>query len=324
MQKPSAEERSTGVPGWELVGPRVTGFAAGLGVVALFSGFALISRMGSQTDLQIHDLAMLRFGIGAVLLLPVFLKSRLAGLSIWQATRLAFFGGLGFALLAYAGLFLAPATHGAALIHGTLPLTTFILLAAFLPQAAERRRLPGLVLISAGIVLMLADSFVGVVPAQLAGDICLLLASLCWSAYAVSVQRAGIPPVSAAAIVAVLSAMVFCPAYLLLGGGGGLLAADARDLLIQAVFQGVLIGALSIAIYTHAVRSFGAANTALFTASVPCITALLAMPLLGEHASLLVWLGVAGVSLGMVLAARAGQAGRPRTAPNAATKAPEI
>ena len=304
MQKPPAEERSDRVPAWGLAGQRVTGFAAGLGVVALFSGFALISRMGSQTELHVHDLAMLRFGIGAVLLLPVFLRSRLAGLSIWQATKLAFFGGAGFALLAYAGLFLAPATHGAALLHGTLPLTTFIILAILAPHIADRRRLPGLILIGVGIGLMLADSFVGVVPAQLAGDICLLLASLCWSAYAVSVQRAGISPVSAAAIVAVLSAMVFCPAYLLFGVGSGLLAADASDLLIQAVFQGVLIGALSIAIYTHAVRSFGAANTALFTASVPCITALLAMPLLGEHSSLLVWLGVAVVSLGMVLAVR--------------------
>ena len=310
MQKPSAAERSTGVPGWGLIGQRITGFAAGLGVVALFSGFALISRMGSQTELQVHDLAMLRFGIGGILLLPVFLKSRLAGLSVWQAIKLAFFGGAGFALLAYAGLFLAPATHGAALLHGTLPLTTFIILAVLSPRAADMGRLPGLILIGAGIVLMLADSFVGVAPAQLAGDICLLLASLCWSAYAVSVQRAGISPVSAAAIVAVLSAMVFCPAYLLLGGGSGLLAADTSDLLIQAVFQGVLIGALSIAIYTQAVRSFGAANTALFTASVPCITALLAMPLLGEHSSLLVWLGVAIVSMGMVLAVRT-QARRP-------------
>ena len=324
MPKPSAKERPTRPSAWDVVMQRATGAAAGLGVVALFSGFALVSRMASQTALQANDLAMLRFGIGAVLLLPLFLRSGLAGLTLWQAVKLAVFGGLGFALLAYAGLFLAPATHGAALIHGTLPLTTFILLAVFLPQAAERRRLPGLVLISAGIVLMLADSLVGIAPAQLAGDICLLLASLCWSAYGISVQRAGISPVSAAAMVAVLSAAVFCPAYLLFGGGGGLLAADGRDLLVQAVFHGVLIGAVSILVYTHAVRRFGASTTALFTASVPCITALLAMPLLGERSSPIVWLGIAVVSVGMVLAARAGQARRRRTAPNAATRAPEI
>ena len=300
MPKPSADKRLARAPVWNLVGRHATGVAAGLGVVALFSGFALISRMGSRTELQVHDLAMLRFGIGAALLLPVFLRSGLAGLSIGQAATLAFLGGAGFALLAYAGLFLAPATHGAALLHGTLPLTTFIVLAVFTPHAADRRRLPGLVLICAGIGLMLADSLAGVAPTQLAGDVCLLLASLCWSAYAVGVQRAGIPPVPAAAIVAVLSAMVFCPAYLLLGGGGGLFAVDARDLLLQAVFQGVLIGALSIAIYTHAVRRFGASNTALFTASVPCVTALLAMPLLGEPSSPFAWLGIAVVSTGMV------------------------
>ncbi len=129
MPKPSADKRPSRAPAWNLVGRHATGVAAGLGVVALFSGFALISRMGSRTELQVHDLAMLRFGIGAALLLPVFLRSGLAGLSIRQAATLAFLGGAGFALLAYAGLFLAPATHGAALLHGTLPLTTFIALA---------------------------------------------------------------------------------------------------------------------------------------------------------------------------------------------------
>ena len=50
--------------------------------------------------------------------------------------------------------------------------------------------------------------------------------------------------------------------------------------LLQGAFQGVLIGAASIFVYSRAVASLGAADTALFTAAVPCVTTLAAIFLL--------------------------------------------
>jgi drug/metabolite transporter (DMT)-like permease len=66
----------------------------------------------------------------------------------------------------------------------------------------------------------------------------------------------------------------------------------------------VLIGAVSIFVYTRAVTALGPATTALFTAAVPCITTLLAIPLLSETPSWAALCGVGVVSLGMLAAVR--------------------
>src|SRR5262249_59666430 len=96
----------------------------------------------------------------------------------------------------------------------------------------------GLALIAVGIVLMAFDSLADARPRQLLGDGFLLLASLSWSLYGVTSRRLGLPPAHSAAIVAVFSMVIFVPLYALLPGKA-LLAASARDLALQAAFQGV-------------------------------------------------------------------------------------
>ena len=65
-----------------------------------------------------------------------------------------------------------------------------------------------------------------------------------------------------------------------------------------------MIGALSIFIYTKAVSALGAAETALFTAAVPCVTTLAAIPLLSEIPGAAALAGVVIVTTGMVIAMR--------------------
>jgi drug/metabolite transporter (DMT)-like permease len=87
-----------------------------------------------------------------------------------------------------------------------------------------------------------------------------------------------------------------------------LFAADFSDIVIQGAYHGVVVGALSILIYTRAVNSLGAAQTALFTAAVPCLTTLGAIPLLGEIPSQLAASGLAIVTVGMVIAIQSSMA----------------
>lgn len=269
--------------------------------VGLFSSFTLASRLGYNSALHWHDLAALRFGIGGLLLLPVLLRRGMPRASGADAAALACFGGFGFALLAYAGFALAPAAHGAVLLHGTLPLFTFALTRRGAPQPGARPRFAGLVLIAAGIAAMALDSWTRATPRQLAGDAALLLASLSWSAYGVHARRLGAAPAQSAAVVAVLSMACFLPIYALLPGKA-LLAVGARELLLQALVQGVLIGAVSIFVYTRAVAALGPATVALFTAAVPCVTTLAAIPLLAEHPGGAAIAGIAAVTAGMLAA----------------------
>ena len=139
--------------------------------------------------------------------------------------------------------------------------------------------------------------------ALLAGDACLLAASLCWSGYGLYVKRLGLQATRAAAIVAVISALIFLPVYAMLPGKM-LLQASWRDLVVQGVFQGVLIGAVSIFVYTRAVALLGAADVSFFTAAVPGLTTLAGILLLGEAPSLPSLVGVVLVTTGMAAALR--------------------
>jgi drug/metabolite transporter (DMT)-like permease len=300
-----AASPARGTPG-TAAGPgsaRAAGIACALLSVALFSSFTLVSRMGLASSLTTPDLAALRFGIGGVLLAPVLVRSGLRGIAWRHATALALLGGLGFALLAYTGFSLAPAAHGAVLLHGTLPLFTYLLTRQDERPEKARRRSAGTAMIAAGVALMACDSLIAANAHQLLGDALLLLASLSWSAYGVLSRRLGLPAAQGAAIVAVLSMCGFLPLYALLPGKA-ILAAGSGELLRQALVQGVLIGAVSIFVYTRAVAVLGAARTALFTAAVPCITTLAAIPLLGEIPSRAAACGAAIVTFGMLVALR--------------------
>lgn len=282
---------------------RSTGILCAIMVVILFSSFTLVSRLGFSSSLTVLDLAALRFGIGGTLLIPVLLRYGLSGLRWRDAAAIAFLGGLGFALFAYAGFLLAPAAHGAVLLHGTLPLFTFAILRATGQQPPSRYRSTGVALIGTGILFMTWDSLSGASLRQLIGDGCLLLASLCWSTYGVLARRLGLASAQAAAIVAVLSMSCFLPIYILLPNKA-LLLASPTELLLQGVFQGVLIGVASIFVYTRAVAALGAAQTSLFTAAVPLATTLVAVPLLAEFPSNIVVVGVGIVTIGMFVAMR--------------------
>lgn len=283
----------------------LVGISCALLSVLLFSSFTLASRLGLSSRLSLMDLAALRFGIGGTLLLPIFLRGDLRGVGWHHAAALALFGGLGFALLAYGGFSLAPAVHGAVLLHGTLPLFTYAVLRSTTAGTRRVRERTGVVLIGAGVALMAYDSLVVASPRQLLGDLFLLLASLSWSAYGVLSRRRGLPPALGASIVTVLSGCAFLPVYAL-WPGKALLTLGMRELMLQALVQGVLIGAISIFVYTRAVATLGPAATALFAAAVPMLTMLAAVPLLSEFPSRVALSGVVTVTLGMVVTAGPG------------------
>ena len=282
---------------------RAIGVLCGVAVILLFSGFTLVSRLGFASSLKLMDIAALRFGIGGMIMLPVLWRYGLKGVRWRDAAALAFLGGLGFALCAYTGFSLAPAAHGAVLLHGTLPLFTFVLAWMTTSTNVTRQRVLGLLAILLGILAMAWDSMATSTSRQLLGDAALLLASVCWSTYGLLARRLGLAPAHSASIVAVFSMCCFLPIYGAMPGKAISLA-TWQELAVQCVFQGVLVGAVSIFVYSRAVASLGAVETALFTAAVPCVTTIAAVFLLGEVPSALVWGGVAVVTVGMAVSMR--------------------
>lgn len=280
---------------------RAIGVLCGVAVIVLFSSFTLVSKIGFASSLKLIDVAALRFSIAGTLMLPVLLNYGFAGVRVWEAIALTVTGGVGFALLAYTGFSMAPASHGAVLLHGTLPLFSSLFAYFAFSRKISLGRIIGLLGIFLGIILMAWDSLIGSTSRQIIGDESLLLASVCWSAYGLLAQKIGLKPAHSASLVAVLSALCYLPVYAFLPGKE-IFVANWHDLAFQGVFQGVFIGVASIVVYSQAVARLGAIDTAVFTAAVPCVTTVAAIFFLSETPGAFALGGVVIVTIGMAVA----------------------
>ena len=72
----------------------------------------------------------------------------------------------------------------------------------------------------------------------------------------------------AAAIAAVVSLLLYLPVYLVFFGNG-LFSVPVSELVFQALYQGVLTAAISLALYGRAIHLLGASNAAAFVALGP-------------------------------------------------------
>ncbi len=81
----------------------------------------------------------------------------------------------------------------------------------------------------------------------------------------------------------------------------GLFNAPVADLFVQAIYQGALTAAVSLALYGRAVSILGASNAAVFIALGPIMAALMAIPALGEWPFPTDWVAIFLVATGVYL-----------------------
>ena len=72
-----------------------------------------------------------------------------------------------------------------------------------------------------------------------------------------------------------------------------------RDVALQAFVQGLLTAVISLLLYGRAVSILGAPNGAAFAALCPAMTALLAIPILGEWPATIDWIAILLISCGV-------------------------
>jgi drug/metabolite transporter (DMT)-like permease len=159
----------------------------------------------------------------------------------------------------------------------------------------------------AGFLLIVASAF-GLVWAgggavgawQNIGHVLFLGAAFTWACYTVAMRRARLDGLHAAAISAVGALLLYVPAYSFVGGAN-LFTASPGDIALQALVQGLLTAVVSYLFYGRAVSVLGASSGAAFAALCPAMTALLAIPLLGEWPTTIDWIAIILISAGVYL-----------------------
>lgn len=312
------------------------GLLAAVVTVTIWTGFIVIARASAQRTLGPFDIALLRIIGASLVLVPwgwwlVRRRTRdaaargaagpgpysLLGISplpLRTTALLGTFGGLLYAMLAYAGFFHAPATHASVLMPGSLPLWTALLAVVILRDRITPLRAAGLALIVAGDLLVGGRSLLAAFEGGdvWKGDLLFMLAAFCWATYSVLARRHAVDAVQATIAITAFACLVYVPGYALLAALGTvsshLAEAPWSEIVFHMAFQGggsVVISGIS---FTRMIQHFGPVRSTMITALVPGLSAMGAVVFLHEplHWNLLagLLLVTAGILLGVL---RSGQ-----------------
>ena len=283
----------------------VKGAVFGFAAASIWAGWSVMTRLAVTTSLDVWDIAALRFGVAGVLLAPVVVRRGLALDRLGWLGLAALIAGLGapYALAAVGGLGFAPAADQGALNPGCMPLFVALIAAIVLGERLSAARKLGLSLTVAGVLLIVVGHAWSAAwgTSRALGDALFLVAAFLSAGFTVVVVQAKLDPLHAAALVSAGSLVVYVPLYL--GFFGTRLAElPLADIAVQALFQGVVVTIVSLLLYGRAVAILGASGGSAFGALVPALSALFAIPLLGEWPSETDWSGIVLISVGVYLA----------------------
>jgi drug/metabolite transporter (DMT)-like permease len=274
------------------------GFAA----ASIWASWSAITRLAVTTSLGAWDIAALRYGVAGILLSPVLMQRGLAlnrlgwlGLVVIIAG-----GGAPYALVAASGLRLAPAGDQAALNPGCVPLFVALIAGMVWGEKVSTKRKFGLSAILTGAFVIIGWHPEAWNTSRAYGHALSLSAAFLWACFTVSMRRAKLDPLHAAALVSTGSLVIYMPIYLAMYGTQ-LAQIPLPGITVQAMFQGVVVTIVSLLLYGRAIAILGASGGAAFGALVPALSALIAIPLLREWPSDPDWVGIVLISTGVYL-----------------------
>jgi drug/metabolite transporter (DMT)-like permease len=277
------------------------GAACGLAAVSIWSGWIVVARLGLRGSLTPWDIAALRFGVAGLAMLPLVVARGLAIDRLgWGGLAAIVLGGAAPVFFANWGLTFAPAAHAGALFPGVMPLLVALLAAAVLGEEFSFAKKLGFALIVPGVLAITLASGGELGSAQNLGHMLFLCAGLAWAFYTVALRGARLDGLHAAAISAVGSALLYLPIYLALPATG-IAQAPWLDIALQAFVQGILTAIISLMLYGKAVSILGASSGAAFAALCPAMTALMAIPVLGEWPQKADWAAIVLISAGVYI-----------------------
>lgn len=280
------------------------GFAAAAVVVMVWSGFNLVSRLGGRSPLTPFDMAALRFVFSGLVCLP-FVLMRWRRLKWPRLAVLAVLGGMAYGLFVYAGFSLAPTAHAGILVNGGIPFASALIAWLVLGHRPGLRSEIALLVAGVGIVLIGIHSlgqFSGAPAHQWVGDVFFLLAALCYASFGLLLKHWHVSPLDATIGVAVISMACYTPVYLAFLPKA-ITAVPLSFVLVQGVYQGILAASIAALLFAYAIHNIGPQRATLMLALVPGVSAVAAVPLLGEALDAVTIAGVVLVTIGAALGA---------------------
>lgn len=299
-----------------MLSPLAQGALWGSAAVAIWGVYLAFARANVGAGIQPVDLAFVRYATAGVILLPWLLRhspATAAGIGWRKAAVLTLLAGPLFILVSASGFDFAPLSHGAVVQPAAITIGGLMLGAALLGDRLTRPRVLGAGIILAGLTLVAGPGALGGGATALLGDALFASAGAMWAAFAVLSRRWSVSPLTATAVVSVVSAAVYVPLYLASHGIGALAMQPVETIVALVLVHGVLSGVIAVFAFGRAAELLGAPRAAAFPALVPVVATLAGIPVAGEIPAAVQIAGLVVVTLGLFVTQRpAGQAKPPK------------
>lgn len=300
--------------------PKVQGaLGANLGaaVAAVFFGASVVAVRVAVRDVPPVSLAVLRFGLGGLLLFLVALAVRRDALRLNReiVPRFALLALVFYALFPLSfnvGLRFTEASRGA-LMLATMPVWSAVMARKAVGERLLPQQIAGVVLSVAGIAVAFAERglFVRANGRAILGDALLLLTAFWGALYGVLSKRA---LARSSSLTVTMYSMLIGTAYLLpIAMAEGLPSAVTNlggATLWLVLFVAVLGGAVAFYLWTAALSRLTPTKVAVYVNINPLVAASLGALLLHERLSILFAAGFTAVVGGVLLVNRPGAGGR--------------
>ncbi|MGB0506532.1 MAG: DMT family transporter [Pikeienuella sp.] len=281
------------------------GYAGIIFAVVIWAGWIVATRHAMLGSYEPMDLALIRYGLPAVLLAPVWLKRGIfpKGENPWLLAIMTIGWGGPFVVLISTGLQTVPASVFGPLVPGLLPLVVAFWGLVIAGERIKGMRWAGLALIALAVALILGPAIAESDEGMLTGAPYLLLACAGWSAFTIAFRSTTLNGLESAAYVCLYSTPMMLAAVAF--GGTEILDWSLEDIALQSLMQGLLSGMAAVAAYGYSIQALGLARASAFTCLVPVLAALGGWAMLGEVVSPAGWGAAIAACLGVLLVNRA-------------------
>ena len=268
--------------------------------VAIWGWWMSATRVAATTGVAPIDVALLRYSIPAIMLIPIWLPT-LRKLRV--APRWAIIAMLGwgapFLWLVTASLQESKVIYMATIVPCTMPIFAVLAEKVFFKNRPTDNQLVGFALIALATLLVLINALGNSSGLTLYSIGLMLLAAAGWAAYVVAFRHTGLTAAEGAAWVCTASTALILA--IKLTTGSPILQLTREQFIFHASAQGFLSGFVAVILYTMAIERLGSAKAASFSVLMPVLGAGFAWLWLGEAISgfnmLVLTLGTAGVAV---------------------------
>ncbi|SMC97754.1 EamA-like transporter family protein [Desulfocicer vacuolatum DSM 3385] len=270
---------------------------AGSLVVLIWSGWITISRYGVHTLLTPADITLLRYATALLVVSPFALKYPWKKFYLYQYLVVGLGVGFPYTMVSFYGLMEIKAAHAGILVNGMLPVFATLAAWFYFKQRISPVRYFAIFLIFGANLIMTGKGFF--TPGHLFGIFLLLSAAVIYTFHMLGVRLWQFSWKDVLVVVPTVNCLFFLPLWFFFPSTGFKVPLD--DILLQAIYQGVVVNVLALSCVAYAIRHLGTITVSLFMSFVPVITALFAWLLLGETLNTREITGILGCTAGLII-----------------------